>query len=183
MRHKSAVTGSMVGATLQAMRALPLSEVSFGTLIAVDDDSRLTWGFRARFETDTRDFIAGLKNTSGGNGATCIVIEAPETRVLAFEKYVLQPDFSQWVNIEALLSIELMHTALVLEAGLPKLVAYVKNSGRVRTDAFLLDLKSGAVSQADLAVDVTTLSGFKIGLPGPGYYIEWVFRTHRSERK
>jgi hypothetical protein len=183
MRQKTAATGTMIADTLQAMRELPLSEVSFGQLIAVDDDSHLTWGFRARFETDTRNFIAGLKNTSGGNGATCIVIEEPQARVLAFEKYVLQPDFTQWVNIGAVLSIELMHTALVLEAGSPKLVAYVKNSGRVRTDLFLLDLKSGAVSQADLSIDMTTLSGFKIGLPGPGDYIEWVFRTHRSERK
>jgi hypothetical protein len=183
MRHKTSTTSSMVASALQSMTELPLSEVAFGQLIAIDDDTRLTWGFRARFETDTRNFLAGLKNTTGGNGASCVVIEEPEARVLAFEKYVLQPDFTRWVNIAAILTIELMHTALVLDGGTPKLVAYVKNSGRVRTDVFLLDLKSGAVSQADLTRDVTTLSGFKIGLPGPGDYIEWVFQTHRSERK
>jgi hypothetical protein len=183
MRQKGAATGAMIAETLQSMRELPLSEVAFGQLIAVDDDSRLTWGFRARFETDTRDFFAGLKNTTGGNGASCVVIEEPHARVLAFEKYVLQPDFTRWVSIAAVVNIELMHTALVLDAGSSKLVVYVKNSGRIRTDVFVLDLKSGAVRQADLSRDVTTISGFKIGLPGPGDYIEWVFRTHQIERK
>jgi hypothetical protein len=100
-----------------------------------------------------------------------------------FEKYVLQADFARWINIAAVLSVELMHTALVQAGGALKLVAYVKNSGRIRTDAFLLDLKSGEISQADLGQNVTTISGFKLGLPGPADSIEWVFRTHRSERR
>jgi hypothetical protein len=183
MRQKTAAAGPMIADTLQSMRELPLSEVSFGQLIAYDDDGQLTWAFRARFEADTRNFLAGLKNTSGGIGASCLVIEEPQARVLAFEKYVLQPDFARWVNIAEVLSIELMHTALVLETGSLKVVAYVKNAGRVRTDVFLLDLKSGVVSQADLSREVTTFSGFKIGLPGPRDYIEWVFRSHASERK
>jgi hypothetical protein len=183
MKQKTAGTGPMIAATLQSVRELALSEVAFGQLIAIDDDARLTWGFRARFEMDTRNFLAGLKNTTGGHGASCVVIEEPQARVLAFENFVLQPDFTRWVNIAAVLTIELMHTALVLDGGSLKLVAYVKNAGRVRTDVFLLDLKSGAVSQADLSREVTTISGFKIGLPGPGDYIEWVFHTHRSERR
>jgi hypothetical protein len=183
MRQKTATAGAMIADTLFAMRGLPLSEVAFGQLVALDEDSRLTWGFRARFETDTRDYFAGLKNTTGGNGASCVVSEEPQARVLVFEKYVLQPDFARWVSIAAVLSIDLMHTALVLEGSAPKLVAYVKNSGRIRTDMFLLDLKSGAVSQADLGRDVTTFSGFKLGVPGPGDHVEWVFRTHRDEPK
>jgi len=173
----------MMAGTLQSMRELSLSEVGFGQLLAIDDDGQLTWGFRAQFEMDSRNFLAGLRNTTGGNGASCVVIEEPQARVLVFEKYVLQPDFTRWVNIAAVLTVELMHTALVLDGGSLQLVAYVKNAGRIRTDVFLFDLKSGAVSQADLARDVTTISGFKIGLPGPGDFIEWVFRTHRSERK
>ena len=183
MKQKASGSSCMIADTLQSVRELPLSAVAFGQLIAIDDDARLTWGFRARFEADTGSFLAGLKNSTGGNGASCVVVEEPQARVLAFERFVLQPDFGRWVNISAVLSVELMHTALILDGGSLKIVAYVKHSGRVRTDAFLLDLKSGTVNQADLAREVTTFSGFKIGLPGPGDYIEWVFHTHRSERK
>jgi hypothetical protein len=183
MRQKTAATGVISADTLHSMKELPLAEVAFGQLIAADDDGQLMWGFRAQFETDPRNFLAGLKNTTGGNGASCVVIEDPATRVLAFEKYVLQPDFKRWVNIAAVLSIELMHTALVMDAGALKLVAYVKNSGRIRTDAFLLDLKSGTVRQADLGHEVTTISGFKIGLPVHNASVDWVFRTHRHENK
>jgi len=183
MKLKAPASSPMIADTLQSSRELPLSEVAFGQLLAIDDDARLTWGFRARFEADSGNFLAGLKNTTGGNGASCVLIEEPQARVLTFERFVLQPDFGRWVNIAAVLSVELMHTALVLDAGALKLVAYVKNSGRMRTDAYLLDLTSGSVSQADMAHEVTTFSGFKIGLPGPGDYIEWVFHTHRSDRK
>jgi hypothetical protein len=180
MRQKTAAAGPMIADTLQSMRELPLSEVAFGQLIAADDDGQLTWGFRAQFETDARHFVARLKNTTGGNGASCVVIEEPNARVLAFDKYILQPEFSRWVNIAAVLNIELMHTALILDGGRPKLVAYVKNAGRIRTDIFLLDLKSGTVSQADPSRDVTTISSFKIGLPEPGDTVAWVFRSHGS---
>src|SRR5665213_2261238 len=180
MKHKAAAASPMLAASLQSMTEAALTAVAFGQLVAIDDDASLTWGFRARFETDSGTFLAGLKNSSGGNGASCVVSEQPEARVLIFEKYVLQPDFTRWVSIAAVLSIELMHTALVLEGGTLKLASYLRNAGRVRTDIFFLDLKSGVVAQADLAREVTTFSGFKIGLPGPGDHIEWVFHTHRA---
>jgi hypothetical protein len=183
MKQKAAAAGPMVAASLQSMTEAALAEVGFGQLVAIDDDARLTWGFRAQFETDPGIFLAGLKNTTGGNGASCVVSEHSEARVLVFDKYVLQPDFTRWVSIAAVLSIELMHTALVLENGALKLASYVRNAGRIRTDIFLLDLKSGTVSQADLACEVTTFSGFKIGLPGPGEHVEWVFHTHRLAQK
>ena len=180
MKHKAAAASPVIAASLQSMTEDMLAEVAFGQLVAIDDDARLTWGFRAKFETDTGTFLAGLKNTTGGNGASCVVNEQPEARVLVFDKYVLQPDFTRWVSIRAVLNVELMHTALVVEDGALKLASYVRNAGRVRTDVFLLDLKSGAMSQADLGREVTTFSGFKIGLVGPGDHIEWVFHTHRA---
>jgi hypothetical protein len=143
MSRKTTKGDAMIADTLQSLRELPLAQVAFGQLIATDDDGQLQWGFRAQFDTDARVFRAGLKNAAGGDGASCVVIEDANTRVLALEKYVLQPDFTRWVNIAAVLNTELMHTALVLDAGALKLVAYLKNSGRIRTDAFLLDLKSG----------------------------------------
>jgi hypothetical protein len=180
MKHKGAASNSLIATALQSMTEVALTEVAFGQLVAIDDDACLTWGFRAKFETDSGTYLAGLKNSTGGNGASCVVSEQPGARVLVFEKYVLQPDFARWVSIAAVLSIELMHTALVLDGGVLKVASYVRNAGRVRTDVFLLDLNSGAVSQADPARHVTTFSGFKIGLPGPGDHVEWVFHTHRA---
>jgi hypothetical protein len=172
----------MIAGALESIKELPLSEVPFGQLIATDDDGTLQWGFRALFEKHAGVFWAGLKNTEAGDGASCIVSEDANARVLMFDRYVLEPDFSQWVSVAAVPNIELMHTALVLDTGALKLVVYVRNSGRIRTDAFLLDIKSGVLTMANLNQDVTTFSGFRIGLPGRAESIEWVFRTHRSEQ-
>jgi hypothetical protein len=183
MRRKLASPSPIIADTLESMREMPLRDASFGQLLASDDDGELTWGFRAQFVSDTHIYLARLTNTTGGSGASCVVTEEPDATVLAFERYVLQPEFSRWVSIAAVLNIELMHTALVQDAGALNLVAYVRHAGRVRTDAFLLDINSGAISEAANNHTVTTFSGFRLGLLGASGTVQWVFRTHRREVK